>query len=205
MDKSKWKGKIQMNNKCLYFFLRDKDDEIGPAGSPYYCGEGSEERPYAKHKVPMPKDTKNIFIKRFNLPKNKSLSLERKWCDQLGLASQGGLLLNNHPGGTYPPNHTGMKRRPETVTKLKKSLKLRHKNPTKKMLLGRKKISRTNKKKGIKPPPINKLPLQIRISMSKKMSISAKKDRAKRKLLGTFKGFEKGYVPWNKGIKYDTR
>lgn len=46
---------------CVYAYLREEDDENGPKGSIYYVGEGASTRPSGKHRIHVPSST-NIWI-----------------------------------------------------------------------------------------------------------------------------------------------
>jgi hypothetical protein len=111
-------------NHYVYAYLRERDSETAPAGTPYYVGKGKGNRAYDKrhecHGVPVPKDKRLIVFMERNLSDIGGCALERRYIVWYGRKDLGtGILLNRTNGGegtTGPKSeeHRAKMRRPRT-------------------------------------------------------------------------------------------
>jgi hypothetical protein len=100
-----------MNIYYVYAYLRDKDSSTAKAGTPYYIGKGKDNRIFAKHRVPIPKNKDNIVLLEQHLSNVGACALERRlirWWGRKDLNT--GILLNVTDGGEgasgYKRTHT---------------------------------------------------------------------------------------------------
>jgi NUMOD3 motif len=85
----------------IYAYIRSKDSDTAPAGTPYYIGKGYSKRAWAgNHRVPMPTDEQFIVILEHNLTEMGALALERRLIAWYGRKDLGtGILSNMTDGG----------------------------------------------------------------------------------------------------------
>ena len=138
----------------IYAYIRNNDSKTAKAGTPYYIGKGKKDRLSNKngHHVPVPIDKNRIVIMESNLTEIGALSLERFYIRWYGRVDNGtGILRNLTDGGDgvsgfIPSEETRMKMRLKKLGKPGNSRGKLKSEETKR------KISNTNKSKGIKPP-----------------------------------------------------
>ena len=88
-----------MNIYYVYYYLRSKDSDIAPAGTPYYVGKGCNNRAWQTRKN-KPKDYNCIVIIAANLTENEAFELEISEISRLGRVDLGtGILRNRTNGG----------------------------------------------------------------------------------------------------------
>lgn len=87
-------GANNITGICVYGYLREEDDEHGPAGSFYYIGEGGASRPLGPHRVRVP-DPKFIVIFTDDLNKDKGWDIEKQLIAHYGrICDESGILEN---------------------------------------------------------------------------------------------------------------
>lgn len=104
----------------VYAYLRSKDSETAPAGTPYYIGKGSGNRSFVNHgRISVPKDRSKIIFLFENLSEQESHDLERKLISEYGRKDYGtGILLNATDGGEGTSNPS-----PEVKKKMSNRMK----------------------------------------------------------------------------------
>jgi len=98
-------GPAAMNIYYVYQYLRSKDSDIAPAGTPYYVGKGKNKRAWKKglNEVQAPNDVSNIIIVAENLTESQAFELEKQLIIELGRIDLGtGILRNKTNGGEGP-------------------------------------------------------------------------------------------------------
>jgi hypothetical protein len=85
----------------VYAYLRSKDSQTAPKGTPYYIGKGSNGRAYDKRRsVPAPKDKSNIIFIGINMGEYKAFEMEKFLIAYYGRIDLGtGILRNRTDGG----------------------------------------------------------------------------------------------------------
>lgn len=85
----------------VYAYIREQTSINGPAGSPYYIGQGKKSRAWDKnHNVDLPKNNRFIVIIKDNLTQVFSWILERQLIRWYGrLDTKTGILRNKTDGG----------------------------------------------------------------------------------------------------------
>lgn len=93
----------------VYLYLRDKDSEHGPAGSPYYVGKGKDRRAYSpNHNARRPRDWNRIVFVAQNLSEKDAFQLEILLIHLHGRIDVGtGCLRNKTDGGDGPVGALG--------------------------------------------------------------------------------------------------
>ena len=95
-----------MNIYYIYAYIRSKDSNTAPAGTPYYIGKGKDNRAFYQHKksdhtgVSTPSDRSKIIILETNLTEIGAFALERRlirWWGRKDLRT--GILNNKTDGG----------------------------------------------------------------------------------------------------------
>lgn len=87
-----WKN---LNECCVYLYLRECEDEYGPKFSVRYVGEGSPRRVASKgHRVPVPSDNQYIFVVD-GLTKKEVRDIEEKIIKIFGRIARGTGILEN--------------------------------------------------------------------------------------------------------------
>jgi NUMOD3 motif len=101
------------NGYYVYQYLRDDN-------TPYYIGKGKNKRAWLKRKqIPLPSNTNNIIIIKYNLTENEAFSLEKELINFYGRKDiNTGILRNRTDGGDGMTNPS-----PETRSKMSKSAK----------------------------------------------------------------------------------
>jgi hypothetical protein len=84
----------------VYAYIRSKNSNTGPAGTPYYIGKGINDRATKNHRhIPVP-DQRYIIICEQNLSEIGALAIERRLIRFWGRKNlKTGLLLNRTDGG----------------------------------------------------------------------------------------------------------
>ena len=87
-----------MNNYYTYAYLRED-------GTPYYIGKGKGKRAFYKHPtkhkfVKVPEDKTRIVFLSENLTEDEAYKEEIYLIKKYGRKSDGGILINQHPGGS---------------------------------------------------------------------------------------------------------
>jgi hypothetical protein len=90
----KYSGPDGISRFCVYGYIREEDDDHGPAGSVRYVGEGKSGRPKDKHRVRVPAD-EYIVIFQDNLEKKQATSAEEKLISFYGRIVNGSGILEN--------------------------------------------------------------------------------------------------------------
>jgi len=89
----------QINGCCVYGYLREFDDEFGPAGSLYYIGEGRACRPTEKHNNVNTPNSNLIIIFTDNISKDTATEYEIILIKHYGrIDIHTGILLNKTSG-----------------------------------------------------------------------------------------------------------
>lgn len=90
-----------MTNFYVYAYLRNRDSETAPVGSPYYIGKGKNNRAYDKHKnTPTPNDKEFIVILKEGLDEAEAHQFEIELIKKYGRKDIGtGILHNRTDGG----------------------------------------------------------------------------------------------------------
>ncbi len=85
----------------VYAYIREQTSINGPAGSPYYIGQGKKSRAWDKnHNVDLPKNDRFIVVIKDNLTQVFSWILERQLIRWYGrLDTKTGILRNKTNGG----------------------------------------------------------------------------------------------------------
>lgn len=111
-----------MNIYYVYQYLRSKDSEIAPSGTPYYVGKGKNKRAWKKglHEVHPPTDSSNIVLIAENLSESQAFELEKQLIAEFGRVDLGtGILRNKTAGGL---GGAGTVKSDETKNKIRNSL-----------------------------------------------------------------------------------
>ena len=147
----------------VYAYIRETDDEIAKAGTPYYVGKGKNKRAWGKHTTNVPSNLENIVIIAHNLTELWAFALERrliKWYGRIDTEYSDntiGILLNRTDGGegtsgaVYSEEsclkisiaHKGKSKSPEHKAKISASIKRKIRLPH--SVETRAKISNANK------------------------------------------------------------
>ncbi len=110
-----------MNIYYVYQYLRSKDSDIAPAGTPYYIGKGKQQRAWdSKHTISLPSDKSLIVPVAEQLTESEAFELEKLLIEQWGRVDIGtGILRNKTNGGE---GSSGLVRSKESNEKTSKSL-----------------------------------------------------------------------------------
>ena len=110
-----------MNIYYVYQYLRSKDSDIAPAGTPYYIGKGKQQRAWdSKHTISLPSDKSLIVLVAEQLTESEAFELEKLLIEQWGRVDIGtGILRNKTNGGE---GSSGLVRSKESNEKTSKSL-----------------------------------------------------------------------------------
>jgi hypothetical protein len=170
-------GKYNDTRPYTYMWLREN-------GVPMYVGKGTGERAFKKRRIGSPPSRDRIILQEFETHED-ALQAEMFLIAFYGREDLGqGPLLNLTDGGDQPPNHTGFKRRPESIQKFINSR--RGKSGWKHSLETRKRLSEAQKGRSRNKGVAKSLDHRAKISRTLK----------EQKI-----GFQSGYIPWNKGKK----
>jgi hypothetical protein len=114
-------GPAAMNIYYVYQYLRSKDSDIAPAGTPYYIGKGKQQRAWdSKHTISLPSDKSLIVLVAEQLTESEAFELEKLLIEQWGRVDIGtGILRNKTNGGE---GSSGLVRSKESNEKTSKSL-----------------------------------------------------------------------------------
>lgn len=94
-----------MNIYYVYQYLRSKDSEVAPAGTPYYIGKGKKRRAWQKgpSEIQPPNDPANIVIIADQLTESQAFDLEKQLITEFGrIDLNTGILRNRSDGGEGP-------------------------------------------------------------------------------------------------------
>jgi hypothetical protein len=97
-----------MNNiYYVYMYLRDKDSENGPKGSPYYIGKGKDDRIFSNQRTAnKPANNSNIRFIIENISEDDAFMWEVFWIAEFGRIDLGtGCLRNLTDGGEGTSGH----------------------------------------------------------------------------------------------------
>jgi hypothetical protein len=140
-------GPAAMNIYYVYQYLRSKDSDIAPAGTPYYIGKGKQQRAWdSKHTISLPSDKSLIVPVAEQLTESEAFELEKLLIEQWGRVDIGtGILRNKTNGGE---GSSGLVRSKESNEKTSKSLTGRKRGRTKAFGKKRGPRSSPSKKRG---------------------------------------------------------
>lgn len=108
---------MENNDYYVYMYLREKDSENGPVGSPYYIGKGRAQRAFRAHRVRVPKDLKLIVLVKTGMLNDEAMLFERELIQFYGRINiSTGCLANLTDGGE---GNSGWKMRDSTREKIR--------------------------------------------------------------------------------------
>lgn len=142
----------------VYAYIRNKDSNIAPAGTPYYIGKGKGSRAWNEHQITVPSDKNCIVIMEQNLTDTGALALERRYILWYGRVDIGtGILRNLTDGGD---GSSGAKPTIDTIKRRSIANKGKKRTPEQKARISASKV-------GGKRPPTSK---ETREKISKSLS-----------------------------------